>query len=99
MAPSRRRPCWACTGSTPCRWGRSCTWAPSCVRNATRSALRSSSATCGAIAFTTSEEEAMFRLAEYQQEPYRLADLVLWAGLLAPGVLVNKDGAFQQTLR
>ena len=41
----------------------------------------------------------MFRLAEYQQQPRRLADLVLWAGLIAPGVLVNKDGAFQQTLR
>jgi type IV secretion system protein VirB4 len=40
----------------------------------------------------------MFRLTEYRKEPRRLADLLLWAGLIAPGVILNKDGAFQQTL-
>jgi type IV secretion system protein VirB4 len=40
----------------------------------------------------------MFRLTEYRKEPRRLADLLLWAGLIAPGVILNKDGTFQQTL-
>lgn len=41
----------------------------------------------------------MFRLAEYHTEPRRLADLLLWAALLAPGVIITKTGHFQQTLR
>jgi type IV secretion/conjugal transfer VirB4 family ATPase len=41
----------------------------------------------------------MIHLAEYRRELAHLADLVLWAGLIAPGVVCNKDGAFQQTLR
>jgi type IV secretion system protein TrbE len=40
----------------------------------------------------------MFSLREYRKEPRRLADLLLWAGLIAPGVVLNKDGAFQKTL-
>jgi type IV secretion system protein VirB4 len=41
----------------------------------------------------------MIQLAEYRREPVHLSDLVLWAGLIAPGVVCNKDGALQQTLR
>jgi type IV secretion system protein VirB4 len=41
----------------------------------------------------------MIHLAEYRKEPDRLADLVLWAGLIAPGVVCNKDGSVQHTLR
>jgi type IV secretion system protein VirB4 len=41
----------------------------------------------------------MFDLREYHNEPRRLADLLLWAGLVAPGVIVTKTGHLQQTLR
>jgi type IV secretion system protein VirB4 len=41
----------------------------------------------------------MIHLAEYRKEPTRLADLLLWAGLIAPGVVCNKDGSLQHTLR
>lgn len=41
----------------------------------------------------------MFALSEYQQRPRVLADYLPWAGLVAPGVVLNKDGAFQRTAR
>lgn len=41
----------------------------------------------------------MFALTEYQQRPRVLADYLPWAGLVAPGVILNKDGAFQRTAR
>src|SRR5262250_420048 len=41
----------------------------------------------------------MIHLAEYRREPARLSDVLLWAGLIAPGVVCNKDGALQHTLR
>jgi type IV secretion system protein VirB4 len=41
----------------------------------------------------------MFHLAEYRQHPAGLADFLPWAGLAAPGVVLNKDGAFQRTAR
>lgn len=41
----------------------------------------------------------MFNLAEYRRIPDRLADLLPWAALIAPGVILNKDGSFQCTLR
>jgi type IV secretion system protein VirB4 len=41
----------------------------------------------------------MFDLREYHNEPHRLADLLLWAGMVAPGVVVTKTGHLQQTLR
>jgi type IV secretion system protein VirB4 len=41
----------------------------------------------------------MLRLAEYQQRPTQLADWLPWAGLVAPGVVLNKDGSFQRTAR
>ncbi|MEM6625124.1 MAG: conjugal transfer protein TrbE [Pseudomonadota bacterium] len=39
----------------------------------------------------------MMRLAEYQKRPTRLADYLPWAALVAPGVVLNKDGSFQRT--
>ena len=41
----------------------------------------------------------MLHLGEYRQRPALLADWLPWAGLVAPGVVLNKDGAFQRTAR
>lgn len=40
----------------------------------------------------------MMDLRPYKQSEARLADWLPWAGLVAPGVVLNKDGAFQRTL-
>jgi len=40
----------------------------------------------------------MLNLTEYQRRPAQLADWLPWAGLVAPGVVLNKDGSFQRTL-
>jgi type IV secretion/conjugal transfer VirB4 family ATPase len=39
----------------------------------------------------------MLNLAEYRKRPASLADWLPWAGLVAPGVVLNKDGSFQRT--
>ncbi|MCM2337369.1 MAG: conjugal transfer protein TrbE [Hydrogenophaga sp.] len=41
----------------------------------------------------------MLNLTEYRQRPALLADWLPWAGLVAPGVELNKDGSFQRTAR
>ncbi|HBY55288.1 MAG TPA: conjugal transfer protein TrbE, partial [Coxiellaceae bacterium] len=41
----------------------------------------------------------MFNVLEYRQTPDRLSDLLPWAALVARGVILNKDGSFQRTLR
>ena len=41
----------------------------------------------------------MFNIAEYRQSSDRLVDLLPWAALVANGVVLNKDGSFQRTLR
>ncbi|WP_326543670.1 conjugal transfer protein TrbE [Pseudorhodoferax sp.] len=41
----------------------------------------------------------MMSLSEYRQRPALLADWLPWAGLVAPGVVLNKDGSFQRTAR
>ena len=41
----------------------------------------------------------MLNLTEYRQRPALLADWLPWAGLVAPGVVLNKDGSFQRTGR
>ncbi|MBE7417412.1 MAG: conjugal transfer protein TrbE [Ideonella sp.] len=41
----------------------------------------------------------MMNVAEYRRRPAQLADWLPWAGLVAPGVVLNKDGSFQRTLR
>src|SRR3546814_13438734 len=39
----------------------------------------------------------MMGLAEYRRTPAQLADYLPWAGLVAPGVVLDKDGAVQRT--
>ncbi|MEW6147053.1 MAG: conjugal transfer protein TrbE [Pseudomonadota bacterium] len=41
----------------------------------------------------------MLNLAEYRKLPTSLADFLPWAALVAKGVVLNKDGAFQRTAR
>ncbi|MGE0409119.1 MAG: conjugal transfer protein TrbE [Amphiplicatus sp.] len=41
----------------------------------------------------------MLNLREYSQRPKRLADYLPWAALVAPGIVLNKDGSFQRTIR
>jgi type IV secretion system protein VirB4 len=41
----------------------------------------------------------MINLSEYRQRPASLADYLPWAALVAPGVVLNKDGSFQRTAR
>lgn len=41
----------------------------------------------------------MFNIREYQKRPNRLADYLPWAALIAPGIVLNKDGSFQRTAR
>ena len=40
----------------------------------------------------------MLNLSEYQKRPKALADYLPWAAIIAPGVVLNKDGSFQRTL-
>ena len=39
----------------------------------------------------------MMSLAEYRSSSTHLADFLPWAALVAPGVVLNKDGSFQRT--
>ena len=41
----------------------------------------------------------MLNLAEYRRRAALLADWLPWAALVAPGVVLNKDGSFQRTAR
>ncbi len=41
----------------------------------------------------------MMNLAEYRAEAAQLADYLPWGFLIAPGIILNKDGSFQRTLR
>ena len=41
----------------------------------------------------------MLNLREYRERPAALADHLPWAALIAPGVVLSKDGSFQRTLR
>src|SRR3546814_72357 len=41
----------------------------------------------------------MLNLAEYRHRSDRLADHLPWAALVAPGVILNKDGSFLRVLR
>lgn len=41
----------------------------------------------------------MLSLREYRGHADRLADFLPWAALIAPGVVLNKDGSFQRTAR
>ncbi|HEY7083711.1 MAG TPA: conjugal transfer protein TrbE [Hyphomicrobiaceae bacterium] len=41
----------------------------------------------------------MLNLAEYRKKTACLADYLPWACLVGPGIVLNKDGSFQRTLR
>lgn len=41
----------------------------------------------------------MLNLAEYRKHPALLADYLPWACLVAPGLILNKDGGFQRSAR
>ncbi|NPC57784.1 conjugal transfer protein TrbE [Caenimonas soli] len=41
----------------------------------------------------------MLNLAEFRKRPALLADWLPWGGLIAPGVVLNKDGSFQRSAR
>jgi type IV secretion system protein TrbE len=41
----------------------------------------------------------MLALREYRNCADRLADHLPWAALVAEGVILNKDGSFQRTLK
>ncbi len=41
----------------------------------------------------------MMHLAEYRKRPSCLADYLPWAGLVAPGVVLNKDGSLSALAR
>ena len=41
----------------------------------------------------------MLNLAEYRNKNACLADLLPWAALVAPGIVLNKDGSLQRTFR
>src|SRR3546814_16682312 len=41
----------------------------------------------------------VLNLAEYRHRSDRLADHLPWAALVAPGVILNKDGSFLRVLR
>jgi type IV secretion system protein VirB4 len=41
----------------------------------------------------------MLKIGEYRNRADRLADHLPWAALVAPGVVLNKDGSFQRTFR
>ncbi|TWB89918.1 type IV secretion system protein VirB4 [Bradyrhizobium macuxiense] len=41
----------------------------------------------------------MLNLKEFRGNAYRLADWLPWVCLIAPGVILNKDGSFQRTIR
>jgi type IV secretion/conjugal transfer VirB4 family ATPase len=41
----------------------------------------------------------MLNLAEYRHKTDRLADHLPWTALVAPGIILNKDGSFQRSFR
>ena len=41
----------------------------------------------------------MLNLREFRSDAHRLADWLPWACLIAPGIVLNKDGSFQRTVR
>jgi type IV secretion system protein VirB4 len=41
----------------------------------------------------------MFDLREYRKRPDSLSDFLPWAALIAPGVILNKDGSLQRSAR
>jgi type IV secretory pathway VirB4 component len=40
----------------------------------------------------------MMDLRPYKKSGTQLSDFLPWAALIAPGIVLNKDGAFQRTM-
>src|SRR3546814_2230786 len=57
-----------------------------------------SCATSGRRDISHAEGRIMMFLSEYRERSERLADYLPWAALVAPGVVLNKDGSFQRVL-
>jgi type IV secretory pathway VirB4 component/type IV secretory pathway TrbD component len=49
--------------------------------------------------WTRERETGMLDLREYRTRRVLLADYLPWAGLVAPGIVLNKDGSLQRTCR
>src|SRR3546814_2273003 len=64
-----------------------------CVRCPARPGLRARAAPPSAPEGIS----GMLNLAEYRSRADRLADHLPWAALVAPGVVLNKDGSFQRS--
>ena len=54
---------------------------------------------CSGTCENDTKNTPMMHLAEYRKRPALLADWLPWAGLVAPGVVLNKDGSCQRTAR
>src|SRR3546814_5266731 len=71
-------------------------------RRHTRCALVTGVQTCALPIWPPPSPEGvarMLNLAEYRRKPALLADHLPWAALVAPGVVLNKDGSFQRGFR
>lgn len=44
-------------------------------------------------------EKHLYYLSEFRRRPKKLTDLLPWLALIAPGVVLNKDGSFQKSYR
>src|SRR3546814_374017 len=80
----------------PC--GRSVTASQSWPRAVTLASRPCSCATSGRRDISHAEGRIMMFLSEYRERSERLADHLPWAALVAPGVVLNKDGSFQRVL-
>src|SRR5215218_6489982 len=91
---------WACSFGCPASHsGSSGTRSPSGAPAWTRSSCRSSRGTSSTGNCWTCEDITMMNLTEYRKRPALLADWLPWSGLVAKGVVLNKDGSFQRTAR
>src|SRR5262249_40197005 len=80
----------ACGGADLDRWAFRCGVGHACRSGIFLSAVPS---------FPTQGSARMLNLAEYRRKATSLADYLPWACLVAPGVVLNKDGSFQRTAR
>jgi type IV secretion/conjugal transfer VirB4 family ATPase len=82
-------------------WASHFGWSATSSQSGPRSETRRSPWWCGGISVTRpgSGSEPMMRLAEYRSKSNLLADFLPWAALIAPGVILNKDGSLQRTAR